>query len=74
MTTRTRTSSTFFAVRGLRLTGLLAFLMKADAVWRERQKLARMDSHILNDIGKSRAEVKAETLRAAWDAPSRWVR
>jgi uncharacterized protein YjiS (DUF1127 family) len=43
--------------------GLLGFLADLDARWRARAQLARLDDHILRDIGISRAEIDAELRR-----------
>lgn len=40
---------------------------------RSRRSLARLDDHLLRDIGLTRTEAMAETSRAAWDAPSHWM-
>lgn len=74
MTIRTDTNRSYFSAWGLHPAGLLAVLLKADGIWRERQKLARLDAHILNDIGISPEEAQAETRRGTWDAPNRWLR
>lgn len=43
-----------------RLAGLLAWVMKLDALHRDRIALSRLDDHLLRDIGVTRAEVEAE--------------
>lgn len=75
MSTVTRTNSfrTFFG-RTLRPVGLVAIVAEFFAIRRERKDLQRLDTHILHDIGYSRAEAKAEAERPTWDAPSRWLR
>lgn len=50
MTTGTRTFTTVFQSDNPRSMGLLARLVKMNAIRSERQKLARMDGNILNDI------------------------
>lgn len=65
-----RTSSALsFAPRvsGLSFASLIA-------VWRQRQHLARLDSHLLDDIGVTPAEAAAEVARPIWDAPAAWLR
>ena len=42
------------------------------ALSRSRRGLARLDDHLLRDIGVTRAEAMAEADRAAWNAPSHW--
>lgn len=39
---------------------------------RTRRALARLDDHLLRDIGLSREQAEAETRRRLWDAPSHW--
>lgn len=51
---------------------LAAPLRRAYTLRRERQALARLDDHILADIGLSRAEALAESARPLWDAPKHW--
>jgi len=52
--------------------GPLGVVLNALAIWRERQKLSRLDDAMLRDIGKSREAAITEARRAVWDAPSRW--
>ncbi len=39
---------------------------------RQRQSLAKLDCHALNDIGISRSEAETEAARPFWDAPETW--
>lgn len=39
---------------------------------RERRALARLDSHLLRDIGLTRDDATEEARRAAWDVPAHW--
>jgi uncharacterized protein YjiS (DUF1127 family) len=39
---------------------------------RQRRHLARLDDHLLRDIGLSQAEATAEASRPIWDAPAHW--
>lgn len=39
-----------------------------------RKALGDLDTHLLNDIGLTRAEADKEAGRPIWDAPSRWLR
>ena len=43
-------------------------------IWKERQRLAAMDDHLLKDIGLTREDVQKEAKRPTWDAPERWLR
>ncbi|MBP9182993.1 MAG: DUF1127 domain-containing protein [Fuscovulum sp.] len=51
--------------------GLLGQLAQALSLGRQRAHLARLDDHLLRDIGVSRAEAEAEAARG-WDAPAHW--
>jgi uncharacterized protein YjiS (DUF1127 family) len=42
------------------------------SIARERRQLARLDDHILRDIGISRDEAETEASRVGWDAPAHW--
>jgi uncharacterized protein YjiS (DUF1127 family) len=53
---------------------VLATLQHINAVWRQRRTLKSLDAAALNDIGLTRAQVKAEAGRPIWDAPQSWVR
>lgn len=44
------------------------------AVWRSRRALARLDAHLLRDIGVSDFHAAQEAKRALWDAPTPWRR
>ena len=50
----------------------LARLRHLAALHRQRRHLARLDDHLLRDIGLTRAEAERECLRPAWDAPDHW--
>ena len=54
--------------------GPLARAGRLLAVWRQRQSLARLDAHLLKDLGLSEADVHREARRWAWDAPQSWRR
>ena len=56
----------------LRLSRLPATLLGLVAMARSRQSLARLDDHLLRDIGLTRDQARAEAKRAPWDAPSHW--
>jgi uncharacterized protein YjiS (DUF1127 family) len=57
---------------GLRQVSLLERLLQMAALRRQRLRLARLDDHLLEDIGLSRAEARREARRPAWDAPGHW--
>jgi uncharacterized protein YjiS (DUF1127 family) len=40
----------------------------------QRRHLARLDDHLLRDIGLSRTEAQTESARRFWDAPGHWHR
>ncbi len=44
------------------------------ALSRSRRALARLDDHLLRDIGLSRSEAEAEAARDDWDVPPHWRR
>ncbi len=46
---------------------LLSFLLRMDAVARDRARLAQMDAHLLADIGLTHQAAQAEAARAPWD-------
>jgi len=52
--------------------GVWSRVMATLMLYRSRRALAQLDSHILNDIGISRAQALSEAKRAVWDAPDRW--
>lgn len=39
---------------------------------RERAALARLDPHLLRDIGLTDEEARREAGRSAWDVPDHW--
>jgi uncharacterized protein YjiS (DUF1127 family) len=51
---------------------LLTVFASCYAAWQQRQDLARLEDHLLEDIGYSRAEVHKETNKPFWDAPHSW--
>ena len=58
---------------GLALTRFPSRLLALSALSRSRRSVARLDDHLLRDIGITRAEAMAEASRPAWDAPSHWM-
>jgi uncharacterized protein YjiS (DUF1127 family) len=57
---------------GSALAGLPASILAITALSRSRRGLARLDDHLLRDIGVTRAEAMAEADCATWNAPSHW--
>lgn len=53
---------------------LLSRLRHALAVSRSRRALARLDDHLLRDLGLTRHAAEAEARRKGWDAPPHWRR
>lgn len=53
---------------------LLSRLLAWMALGRQRRRLALLDAHMLDDIGLTRDEARAEAARPVWDAPSHWMR
>lgn len=51
-----------------RRAGLLDFF----SLMRQRRALARLEDHMLRDIGITREHAQAETRRPVWDAPENW--
>ena len=47
-------------------------VLSAAALARSRRGLARLDDHLLRDIGLTRTEALKEARRRDWDAPSHW--
>lgn len=50
-----------------------AFANRA-ALLRSRRQLARLDDHLLRDIGLTRHDAEAEAALPPWDAPPHWHR
>ena len=42
------------------------------ALWRSRRALLSLDDHMLDDIGLTADEARAEARRPVWDAPRSW--
>lgn len=67
------TSST--QVRARRQPVIRTFLARLNdliVLRRQRQDLASLDDHMLEDIGMTRGQVQAEARRGFWDAPATW--
>lgn len=41
-------------------------------LYRQRRDLAKLDSHLLKDIGVTEAEAQKEANRPVWDVPNHW--
>lgn len=52
--------------------GLVARLTQMAEIWRQRRHLARLDAHLLSDIGLSSSQAETEAKRPLWDAPDNW--
>lgn len=53
---------------------VVARLIAAAALYRQRRRLAQLDRHMLDDIGISRQQALDESRRPLWDAPDHWLR
>ncbi len=40
---------------------------------RTRKMLARLDAHLLSDLGLTHEEAEREAVRRAWDPPGHWL-
>jgi uncharacterized protein YjiS (DUF1127 family) len=52
---------------------LFRHLRKALALYRQRQYLARLDAHMLRDIGLTAEQAQAEANQPFWHAPAHWT-
>lgn len=52
---------------------LIRAIGRGAALVRSRRALARLDDHLLRDIGLTRQEANIESRRAPWDAPPHWL-
>lgn len=64
----------FAAKSARRAPSLLARVMAAHSVARQRKALSELSDAQLADIGLTRAEADREAARPAWDAPQHWTR
>ncbi|MBA3908997.1 MAG: hypothetical protein C0524_03730 [Rhodobacter sp.] len=64
--TRSETKTLRLRTRHRLLTRLISAAAEALARRRDRQTLARLDAHILRDIGLSADEAKAECAKPFW--------
>lgn len=51
---------------------LLRRIRMAFTLHKERRDLARLDPHLLKDVGLSEDERRREIRRSVWDAPRHW--
>jgi uncharacterized protein YjiS (DUF1127 family) len=58
----------------LRMLVLVRGLSNGLEVRRQRRALAQLDPHLLADVGLTREQALAETLRPVWDVPASWRR
>lgn len=56
------------------LRRLLDGLASRETEARARHRLARLEPHLLRDIGMTAEEAKALAKRPEWDAPAHWKR
>lgn len=69
--TRPRLTALLFPV--LRIAPI-ALLLRADAVYRERRKMNRLDDAALKDLGLTQKDVRSESSSRTWNAPGHWMR
>ncbi|MFK7763085.1 MAG: DUF1127 domain-containing protein [Roseobacter sp.] len=62
------------ADRPLSLRGVALRITKRLSVWRTRRALARLDAHLLKDVGISAAQARHEADLTVWDVPETWNR
>ena len=68
---RILTTRSLHTTRRLRLLHRLA---QMQALFRQRSTLARLDDHLLRDIGLTAEQARHEADRPIWDVPSHWHR
>jgi len=54
--------------------GIVARIVSADAIWRQRRALAALDAGRLDDLGIGPAAATEEAARPVWDVPGHWRR
>jgi uncharacterized protein YjiS (DUF1127 family) len=54
--------------------GLVRRLVTAFELRRQREALAGLDSHLLEDLGLTPDDVRREVASSDWDAPRSWFR
>lgn len=50
----------------------VALIIKADAAYRQRRALRRLDAAALQDIGITRRQALGKAPIGAWDVPATW--
>ncbi|MFN6006892.1 MAG: DUF1127 domain-containing protein [Paracoccaceae bacterium] len=58
--------------RPARRLRLLHRLAQVRALFRQRSSLARLDDHLLRDIGLTPEQAHHEATRPLWDVPAHW--
>ena len=61
------------APRVLSVRALVKSLRKRQALWRSRRALARLDAHMLKDIGLTPEQARYEAELPVWDVPANWT-
>ena len=51
---------------------ILAMIGQMIAVAHQRRQLLALEDHLLEDIGISRQEARAESRQTVWNAPDHW--
>ncbi len=57
---------------GVARPGLWRRIGRLLALSRQRRALARLDDHMLKDIGLTRHQAYAEAQKRVWDVPASW--
>lgn len=52
--------------------GFLETLVAMSTTYRQRAKLARLDTHLLQDIGISSSDAAFEAAKPVWNVPVQW--
>ena len=52
----------------------LRAIRKAHMAWKTRRVLAKLEPHLLDDIGLTEAQAKTEANKPIWDVPGHWLR
>ena len=60
------------ARREFSVRAILAAVQRRLDLWRTRRALARLDAHLLEDIGVSPLEARHEADLTVWDVPETW--
>ncbi len=57
----------------LSLRALALNVAKRVSVWRTRRALARLDAHLLKDVGLTAEQARHEAELTLWDVPETWT-